>query len=96
MGWFFNRGKKSSQVAKDRLKLVLIYDRAGTTNNDQLINMMKQDIMKVISKYVEIEEQELELDLKNVENNGEGVSSQLVANIPIRKIKKMSKNTMGR
>ena len=94
MGWFFNRGKKSSQVDKDRLKLVLIYDRSGTTKNDELINLMKQDIMKVISKYVEIDEQELELDLRNVGNAEDGVSSQLVANIPIRKIKKLSKNTV--
>ena len=92
MGWFFNR-KKSSQVAKDRLKLVLIYDRAGTTNNDDMINMMKRDIMQVISKYVEIDEQEFEIDFKNVQNEEAGVSSQLVANIPIRKIKKMVKNT---
>lgn len=94
MGWFFNRGKKSSQVAKDRLKLVLIYDRQGTTKNDELINMMKQDIMKVISKYVEIDEQELELDLRNVGSEEEGISSQLVANIPIRKIKQLSKNSV--
>lgn len=93
MGWFSRRGKKSSQVAKDRLKLVLIYDRQGTTHNDELINMMKQDIMKVISKYVVIDEQELELDLRSVSNEQEGVSSQLVANIPIRQIKQLSKNT---
>lgn len=91
MGWFSKR-KKSSQVAKDRLKLVLIYDRAGTTNNDELIEMMKRDIMQVISKYVEIEEQEFEMDLKNVTTEEDGVSSQLVANIPIRKIKKLSRN----
>ena len=92
MGWFSNR-KKSSQVAKDRLKLVLIYDRAGTTSNDDMINMMKRDIMNVISKYVEIDEQEFEIDFRNVTNEEEGVSSQLVANIPIKKIRKMVKNT---
>lgn len=91
MGWFFNR-KKSSQVAKDRLKLVLIYDRAGTTHNDELIEMMKKDIMKVISKYVEIDEQEFEINLKNVSNEDAGVSSELHANIPIRRIKQLGKN----
>lgn len=91
MSWFFNR-KKSSQVAKDRLKLVLIYDRAGTTHNDELIEMMKKDIMQVISRYVEIEEQEFEMDLRNVSSEDAGVSSQLVANIPIRRIKQMNRN----
>ncbi len=86
MGWFFNK-KKSSQVAKDRLKLVLIYDRSGTTSNDDMINMMKRDIMQVISKYVEIDEQEFEMDIRSVRSEEEGISSQLVANIPIKKIK---------
>lgn len=95
MGWFFNK-KKSNQVAKDRLKLVLIYDRAGTTSNDDMINMIKRDIMKVISKYVEIDESEFEIDLKSVQNDEDGMSSQLVANIPIKKIKQMMKNSGGR
>ncbi|MEF9863522.1 MAG: cell division topological specificity factor MinE [Christensenellaceae bacterium] len=96
MGWFFNK-KKSSQVAKDRLKLVLIYDRAGTTSNDDMINMIKRDIMQVISKYVEIDETEFEIDFKSVPNAGEdGMTSQLVANIPIKKIKQMVKNADGR
>ncbi|WP_066644951.1 cell division topological specificity factor MinE [Christensenella timonensis] len=93
MGWFFNR-KKSSQVAKDRLKLVLIYDRAGTTSNDDMIDMIKRDIMQVISKYVEIDESEFAIDFKNVQNEEEeGISSQLAMNIPIKKIKQMVKNS---
>ncbi len=94
MGWFFNnKNKKSSQVAKDRLKLVLIYDRAGTTSNDDMINMIKRDIMQVISKYVEIDESEFEIDFKNVQSQEEeGISSQIAMNIPIKKIKQMVKN----
>jgi len=92
MGWF-SRRKKSSQVAKDRLKLVLIYDRAGTTSNDDMLDMIKREIMQVISKYVEIDESEFEIDLKSVQSEEEGMSSQLVANIPIKKIKQMVKNT---
>jgi cell division topological specificity factor len=93
MGWFFNR-KKSSQVAKDRLKLVLIYDRAGTTSNDDMINMIKKDIMQVISKYVEIDESEFEIDFRNVTSEeDEGISSQIAMNIPIKKIKQMVKNS---
>lgn len=93
MGWFSRRKKKSSQVAKDRLKLVLIYDRAGTTSNTDMIEMMKRDILQVISKYVEIDENEFEIDLRNVQGGEDGISSQLVANIPIRKVKQMVKNT---
>lgn len=92
MGWLFNK-KKSSDVAKDRLKLVLIYDRAGTTANTGMIDMMKKDILEVISKYVVIDENEFEMDFKNIAGeNNEGISSQLVANIPIVRIKQMTKN----
>lgn len=54
-----------------------------------MINMIKKDIMAVISKYVEIDESEFEIDFKNVQNEEEeGVSSQLAMNIPIKKIKR--------
>ena len=92
MGLFGKRSRKSSSVAKDRLKLVLIYDRAGTSSNNEMIEMMKRDIMRVISQYIEIEEEEIDLDIKTSNNTGEGVPSELVAKIPIRKVKKLGKN----
>ena len=58
-----------------------------------MINMIKKDIMQVISKYVEIDESEFEIDFKSVQNQEEeGVSSQIAMNIPIKKIKQMVKN----
>lgn len=93
MAIFGGKKKSSSSVAKDRLKLVLIYDRAGTSSNNEMIEMMKRDILNVISQYIEIEEDEFELDIKTVNNLSDGVTSELVANIPIRKVKKMGRNT---
>ena len=91
MAWPFGKRKKSNQVAKDRLKLVLIYDRQGTTSNEQMIEMMKRDLLAVISKYVKIDEQEFCINLTS-QMEDEGISSQLTANIPIKKIKQMVKN----
>ena len=92
MGLFSRNKKKSSSVAKDRLKLVLIYDRAGTSSNNAMIEMMKRDILKVIQEYIEIDEEEFELDIKNSNICGEGTTSEIVANIPIKRVKKMSRN----
>lgn len=92
MGLFSKKRKSSSTVAKDRLKLVLIYDRAGTSSNNDMIEMMKRDIMRVISEYIEIEEDEFELDIKTSNNVNDGVTSELVANIPIKNVRKMGKN----
>ena len=92
MGLFSRNKTKSSSVAKDRLKLVLIYDRAGTSSNNAMIEMMKRDILKVIQEYIEIDEEDFELDIKNSNIGGEGTTSEIVANIPIKRVKKMSRN----
>ena len=72
-GLFGNKKKTSSSVAKDRLKLVLIHDRAGTSSNNEMIEMMKRDILKVISEYIEIDESEFELDIKTAKGGKDRV-----------------------
>jgi len=77
----FNKKQKSGSVAKNRLQLVLIQDRLNTT--PELIEMLKSDILKVLSNYVEIDEDELDIDM---DSNADGPA--LVANIPIKSWKK--------
>lgn len=89
---FGSRKRTSSNVAKERLKLVLVYDRAGTSSNNDMIDMMKRDIMRVISEYVEIDESQFEIDIKTSTNQDYGMTSELVANIPIRRIRKLGRN----
>lgn len=50
---FFGGRPSSKEVAKDRLKLILIHDRANVS--PELLEMMKTDILEVISKYVIID-----------------------------------------
>ena len=86
----FGSNKKSSSknVAKERLKLVLITDRIKTS--DPMIDMLKADIMAVISKYVEIGEDEVDLNINNEDiENGES-TSMLSATIPIKSFKPRS------
>ncbi len=85
------RRKKSSAVAKDRLKLVLIYDRAGTGSNNDMLEMLRRDLFEVLSKYIEIDESEVELNIKTMQNIEEGQTSELTACFPIRQV-----NTLGR
>lgn len=82
-------GKKSSSkdVAKDRLKLVLIHDRANCST--QVLEMLKTDIIKVISNYMEIDEEELDIQITKTESDGkEGSLPMLYANIPIKSMHK--------
>ena len=74
---FFNKEeKKSKNVAKDRLKLVLIHDRAMLSSG--MLEQMKDDIIAVISKYVEIDKESLNIDI--AENPDNTRRTTLVAN----------------
>lgn len=78
--------KTSSDVAKDRLKLLLVSDRANCT--PELMEMIKNDIIKVISKYMEIDAEGLDIQITQTESEGNnGTVPALYANIPIRDLK---------
>lgn len=78
--------KTSSDVAKDRLKLLLVSDRANCT--PELMEMIKNDIIKVISKYMEIDAEGLDIQITQTESDGDnGTVPALYANIPIRDLK---------
>lgn len=70
----------SGKVAKDRLRLVLIHDRSSIS--PLLMENLKFDLIKIISKYMVIDEESIEMGLDN--KNG---TVALAANIPILKIK---------
>lgn len=82
----FSNKPSSKEVAKDRLKLILIHDRAKVS--PELLEMMKNDILKVISKYVIIEDEEVDVRLTKTEEIVDG-SPALIASIPIKKMKKI-------
>lgn len=79
----------SKQAAKDRLKLVLMQDRASVSPD--FFEMMKKEIIDVIKKYIEIDEESLEVQLtRGFEAGLEGPA--LYANIPIKNIKPVASN----
>ena len=87
----FFRKKSSSNVAKDRLKMVLVSDRANCS--PEIMEQIKNDIIQVISKYVEIDIDGL--DIKNEQTESEnmnGMVPALFANIPIKDMKHSSPN----
>lgn len=86
----FGRPKSSKDVAKDRLKLVLIHDRANVS--PQFLEMLKSEIIKVITNYMDIDEGALDIQLTRTKSDdGESMVPALYANIPIRNIRKSGK-----
>jgi cell division topological specificity factor len=80
----FGKENPSKDVAKERLKLILIHDRSNVS--PQFLEMVKGDIIRVISDYAEIDVEGLEIKLTKPGEHGIN-SPALVANIPIKKMK---------
>jgi len=76
-------GKESSSknIAKERLRLVLVHDRSDIS--PQMLNSLKEDLIKVISNYMDIDESALEVNLSQ-----EDREVALVANIPVIRMRR--------
>lgn len=73
---------KSKDAAKERLHLVLMQDRANVSAD--FLDMMKQEIVDVIKKYIDVDENEMNVKLENKTNSdGTTGAPALFANIPI-------------
>ena len=64
----FFKKKNSGNVAKDRLKLLLISDRADCSPD--VMENIKNDIIQVISKYMEIDAEGLDIQIKDLKHSG--------------------------
>lgn len=80
------RNKESSDTAKERLHLVLMQDRANVSAD--FLELMKQEIIEVIKKYIDVDEKAIDVRLTNKANEDGTVGAPaLYANIPIMTIK---------
>ena len=87
----YNKNKpkvKTSFIARERLKLVLIHDRSDTS--PQILDMLKSDIIKVIQKYLEINMDELDIQITETASDRDPsiFVPALIANIPIIRVRK--------
>ncbi len=94
LGHFFKRMVKTEQqkelgskdAAKERLHLVLMQDRANVSAD--FLELMKQEIIDVIKKYIVVDEDLIDVRLTNQPNeDGTNGAPALYANIPIVNIK---------
>ena len=86
-----NKEADSKETAKERLHLVLMQDRANVSAD--FLELMKQEIIEVIKKYIDVDETSIDVRLTN-KTNGDGTTGApaLYANIPIVSIKDENKN----
>lgn len=84
----FFKKKSSKDIAKDRLKLLLVSDRASCS--PEIMEAIKNDMIHVISKYMEIDTEGLDIQITMAEEEN-GSLPVLFANIPILDIKTTEK-----
>ena len=101
MNFFKKFGKQdktvvhSKDAAKERLHLVLMQDRANVSAD--FLDLMKQEIIEVIKKYIDVDENEIDVRLANKTNeDGTTGAPALYANIPIISIKEEAKKEVSK
>lgn len=78
--------RDSKETAKERLHLVLMQDRANVSAD--FLELMKQEIIDVIKKYIEVDEETIDVRLTTKTNeDGTTGTPSLYANIPILNIR---------
>lgn len=78
----WNNNANSRNRAKSRLKLIIAHDRACI--NPDMMTAMREEILDVVARYVEVDREEMEFTLSNDQR-----MTSLTANLPIRQIKRL-------
>ena len=78
---WLRRGKGSKTTGKSRLQLILVHDRTGVS--PEILDALREDMFRAISKYFVVQEEDVEMSLERDEG-----SVALVANIPILRMKR--------
>ena len=87
MGFFKSLNNKPTpkEVAKDRLKLILIHDRGEIAPD--VIEKIREEILEVISKYIDIQVEDVEISVNRSDDEEGSNTSALIANIPIKNVR---------
>ena len=80
-----NREPKSAQLAKERLKLVLIHDRTDLTSHS--LDLLKDELIQVVSRHVEIDRKAVQIEMQQ-----DGRIQRLIADIPLRAANRRTRN----
>ena len=77
--WAFHRQEPSKESARKRLRLILVLDRIGLAQTQ--LEAMKKDIIEVVSRYLVVDEESVEMDMQQSDE-----AFMLVSNMSIKEV----------
>ncbi len=75
----FFTDRSSAKVARERMQVVLMHDRMDLTPD--IMDSLKNDIIAVLSRYMEIDQNSIRVDLEQ----GKGYTA-LVSNVQVKRV----------
>ena len=81
LGRLLGRDQKSANLAKERMKLVLVHDRIDMTPSE--IEVMKDELIEVISQHIEIDSRAVIIEMTQ-----DGRQQRLIADIPLLPVRR--------
>ncbi len=79
------QGRKSGNMAKDRLKQLLTADK--TDISPEFLDMLKKDIGRTVARYMEVDSERMELGFGRMSESGRVTKElSLYTNIPIKSL----------
>jgi len=82
----FKKAPPSKDVARDRLKMILVTDRMDSSTH--VLEMMKNELLIVLQKYLHIYEDDFDLQICQQGHDGDSEPARLRADIPIKSMKR--------
>lgn len=70
--------ERSKNIAKERLQFILVQDRIKLS--PQQMEEMKSELLDVIKKYIDVDDNEIEMDISREEE-----MMAMIANFPLKK-----------
>lgn len=61
---FFTRSQSSAPAARERLQVLLAHERASVGGDSDLVNKLREEILRVISKHMKIDDDKVSVKME--------------------------------
>ena len=68
LSFFIGEKTKTASVAKERLQIILAHERSGRGSRADYLPQLQQELMAVISKYVNVSLKDIKVSLEKQDN----------------------------